>query len=133
MTPDLLACVPKDKHDFAAVDRAEVQGFSALEPVPPELLMWLQDINWPAAPRIAVLLSRADPALVPALRAVLRSGDGDWEAFALEYLVRQVPPESLIALRSDLERLARDPTAEEGASGAAAIAWDLIKSGFEGL
>lgn len=44
---DLSASIPTDKHDLAAVANAARLGYPAINAILPELLEWLQDINWP--------------------------------------------------------------------------------------
>ncbi len=41
----LLELLPRDKHDVAAVERLAALGYPTVEPVLPELLEWIQDIN----------------------------------------------------------------------------------------
>lgn len=50
---DLL---PKDKFDIDKVEKLKGLNRGELIPLLPELLKWIQDMNWPIAPKIAKLL-----------------------------------------------------------------------------
>ena len=52
-------CIPKDKHDLLALERARELGFPLLNEIIPDLLEWLQDGNWPVARPTATLLAEA--------------------------------------------------------------------------
>lgn len=107
-------CVPKDKHDLAALELAEQAGFPALNPMVPDLLAWLQDANWPVAQKTANILSKAPPkTLVPHLRSVLLSNDADWKYWIIELLLTDACHEVISSLQSDLVNLAQAPSEEE--------------------
>ena len=72
---DLRNCVPKDQLDLTAVACARAAGFPAINPILPELLVWLQDMNWPVDDQIVELLSGSGPEIVTHIRSVLLSDD----------------------------------------------------------
>jgi len=114
----IVGAVPSHKHDMAAVDRARTLGFPELNPAIPDLLIWVQDLNWPVAAAVADLLSGAGAELAPHLRDVFQSGDAEWTANVLEHVCRQLPPHALQSLRNDFARIASDPTEAEREEGA---------------
>ena len=113
MASSLKGCVPKSKRDPAAVANAETLGFPALNPIIGDLLKWVQDINWPIAPRVAILLRSAGPEIVPHVLEVLRGDDTVWKCWVLSHIVGYLPADLWQALRSDVERIAHHPTHEE--------------------
>lgn len=117
----LKACIPRDKFDLEAVRRARSVGFPALNPVLPDLLAWLQDMNWPVAPSMVELLSTSGSEIVPHVRAALASGDAIWTYWLLTRLCPGLSPALLVELRPDIERLASGPPAAdpEGVGAAA--------------
>jgi hypothetical protein len=110
---DLKACIPSNKHDSAAVERALQVGFPALEPVLLDLLIWLQDMNWPVAGPLCPLLAQAGPALLPHLRDILRSNDDVWKYWIISRLLTEVPLQVIEQLRPDLQRIVNAPTPGE--------------------
>ena len=105
-----LGCIPKDKHDLQALERAKELGFPSLNEVLPELLEWLQDGNWPVAQPTAALLSNAGHEIIPHIKDILAGEDGSWKYFLLDLLIRNLSPDLLSELQSDLVRLANQPT-----------------------
>ena len=108
-------CIPKDKLDTRAVQFAETVGYPALNPVLPQLLEWLQDLNWPVALPVAHLLTRAGLEIVPPLRQILASNDSIWKYWILTALVPSLRREVREALRSEITRIADNPTIDEKA------------------
>jgi hypothetical protein len=105
--------IPTDKHDIEAIERATAVGFPRLNPWIPTLLEWMQDINWPVAPKVAVLLSGSGQEIVPHLQRIFRSDDSNWKYWLLQFLCPKLQQDVLLELVSDLEKLAISPTAED--------------------
>ena len=103
-------CVPKDKFDFAAVRKAAALGYPGLNPVLPQLLIWMQDYNWPVAKELAPLLARAGPEIAPHLIEVLRSNDGIWKYWVLCALAEDLDPEVWALIRPEVQRIAEAPS-----------------------
>lgn len=123
---DLSQYIPTDKFDEDAVRRAEAVGFPALDPVLPDLLMWIQDLNWPVARGLARLLAQAGPVIVPHIRAVLLSDDGEWKSSILNSWAEAVPVAVLELFSDELAGLAVTPTKDDRASEVDLIARALI-------
>lgn len=120
-------CIPEDKHDIAAIERAMQVGFPKLNPLLPELLEWVQDSNWPVAPYTAELLLKAGPEIVPHIKNVLGSDDGMWKYWTIELVVANLSPDISAEIRDELVRLASEPTEDDlecEADQAAAYALD---------
>ena len=92
---------------------AEALGFPALNPVLPQLLRWVQDINWPVAPTTAKLLSTAGPEIAPHIIGVLRSDDDIWKWSILREIAGDLRPDVWSLIGPDVERIATNPTARE--------------------
>lgn len=110
---DLTECIPKDKFDSDAVKRAAALGYPDLNPILPDLLVWLQDINWPVAPEVAVLLSDAGTAIAPHVNAILNSTDGPWKYWVLSELGASLNGNVWSLIEADVKRLAETPTPDD--------------------
>jgi hypothetical protein len=113
VNPDLAACLPKDRHDQAAVQRAADLGFPALNPILPQLLAWGQDINWPVTRPIFALLAQAGPEIVPHLQAIFRSDDAIWSYWIVADLTPRLASPIWDLIAADIHRMATNPTAAE--------------------
>jgi hypothetical protein len=107
---DLSICIPADKHDQTAVERAAALGFPTINPILPDLLEWLQDINWPVAPVVADLLAKAGVEIAPHINAVLKGDDGVWKYWILTSLAEHLHRDVWTLIEADVERLSRSPT-----------------------
>ena len=125
---DLRNCIPQDKYDQAAITRARVAGFPAINPILPELLNWLQDINWPVARQMVELLSGSGSEIVPHIRAVLRSDDAIWKYWILVSLRSRLEPAVLAQLIPDITRLADQPSERDRSEEVDAEARVLLAS-----
>ncbi|WP_171097508.1 DUF5071 domain-containing protein [Ruegeria sp. HKCCD7255] len=105
----ILLCIPEDKHDLSAVERAKEIGFPSLNEALPELLTWVQDANWPVAKPIASILRQAGPEIVPHIRNILSGYDAVWKYWIIVLVIAHTTPEVFEQLRDELLRLANDP------------------------
>ena len=46
---ELRSLIPSNKHDHEKVKRIKELGYPKIKPILPELLEWIQDVNWPIA------------------------------------------------------------------------------------
>ncbi|GBF75528.1 DUF5071 domain-containing protein [Paenibacillus sp. 598K] len=107
---DLL---PKDKHDFESVNELKTLDKAELVLLVPDLLEWLQDINWPIAREVAKLLLTVPHEAVPYVEEVLAGKDELWKIGCLDYLVIDLPVDAQERLRERLEIMAYQPTKGE--------------------
>lgn len=110
---DVRALLPTSKIDTDRAEQIVARGYPAVAPIIPELLEWLQDINWPVAQVLQPFLASIGAPLIPEIRRVLETDDHLWKYWLLSCLART--PEMASALRADLTRLAEHPTQEEAA------------------
>ena len=121
-------CVPKHKQDFAAVRKAVALGYPGLNPVLPQLLIWMQDCNWPVAKELAPLLGRAGPEIAPHLIEVLRSNDGIWKDWVLGRVAEDLDPEVWELIRPEVQRIIEAPTEDDIVESAHERAVELMES-----
>lgn len=123
---ELDSCIPADKHDHAAVARAVDAGYPALNLALPELLEWVQDINWPVAPDLVALLAQAGPEIAPHVKMILNSEDTGWKYSVLAFLAEHLRWEVWVLIEPDIARIARRPTAREKADEVNRVARELL-------
>jgi len=107
----LTTCVPKDKHDHAAVERAIAAGYPAVAPVLPQLLTWVQDMNWPVAQQLAPFLGSIGPPLAPYIRDVFATEDETWKYWMFDII--QLSPDLALELLTDVTCIVEHPTPGE--------------------
>ncbi|MCD6068247.1 MAG: hypothetical protein K0S33_3073 [Bacteroidetes bacterium] len=115
--------IPKHKHDIETAEKLRNYSYEEIEPIVPELLTWLQDLNWPVAgPVIRSLEVHADK-LAPELIKILRTDDGMWKYWVLHALCRNTKDPGLI---KEIERIANSPAKDEKEEEADEIAREII-------
>ena len=63
--------IPKDKFDESGVEELKKLSFEQIKPIIPDLLVWLQDMNWPVARSIADILEPFTDRITPEIVAIL--------------------------------------------------------------
>lgn len=109
---DIQKLIPQHKFDTERAQAVIQTGYPAIEPILPQLLEWIQDMNWPVALILAPFLSSIGNPLAPHIKIILSSNDEIWKYWILNRIV-QASSELAISLRREIERLAFTPTAQE--------------------
>jgi hypothetical protein len=107
---DIKELIPKNKFDDKTVNRLKELSFVQLKPIIPELLEWLQDLNWPIASHIADILKPFADKLVPEIIRILKTNDGMWKLWILVTLARHTTDPLLL---NEIERIAKFPSKDE--------------------
>ncbi|MBO9558425.1 MAG: DUF5071 domain-containing protein [Caulobacter sp.] len=112
MDSKLRALLPEDKLDIDAVARLVTEGYPAIQPLLPDLLTWMQDINWPVAQALQPFLASIGASLAPLVRTILNTNDDVWKYWVVACLVAESRP-LILALEPELKKLAYTPTPGE--------------------
>ncbi|MDM5246000.1 DUF5071 domain-containing protein [Lysinibacillus sp. G4S2] len=122
---DLL---PRHKFDNDRVAMIKKMDRDKILPLLPNLLEWIQDMNWPVAPSVLELLLTFPEDIVPHVQGVLSSNDDSWKWFILKFLVIELPVESRVQFREYLTRVAETPTHNELAEELDEIAKEILET-----
>ncbi|SDE41334.1 protein of unknown function [Mucilaginibacter pineti] len=107
---DIKELIPKHKHDQKVIADLKKLSFEQLKPIIPELLEWMQDMNWPIGRPIADILKPFADKIIPEIIEILRTNDGMWELWILINLARDTTDPTLL---SEIERIAKFPSKME--------------------
>lgn len=102
--------IPKHKDDQKVIEGLKWLSFEEIKPIIPNLLEWLQDINWPIARPIAEILKPFSDNIVPEIIKILSTNDGLWKWGTLTTLARTTTNPMLL---TEIERIAKFPTRDE--------------------
>lgn len=105
--------LPRDKHDFERVNQLQTLESSIMIALIPNLVEWLQDINWPISTEIATILLRYPEETIPHIKDVLKSNDDIWKEWSLRYFVKELPKHLIKKFQPELIRIANTPTKGE--------------------
>jgi hypothetical protein len=102
---DLAAYLPEDKQD---VDNAQLLvnlGYPKVQPVLSEIMVWLQDMNWPVSGVFALWLSSIGRELKPYIQSIFNTNDAVWKYWILYTVLGNMKKCELAFFRDDLEKL----------------------------
>ncbi|WP_169083976.1 DUF5071 domain-containing protein [Paenibacillus sp. PL91] len=105
--------IPKTKSDYERVALLKEAEKEKILPILPQLLEWLQDMNWPIAQDIEDIILKYEEHLITHIRVVMKSNDGGWKYFLLHGLITRLSNEILLELKPDLVRMKLCPTKDE--------------------
>lgn len=79
----------------------------------PELLEWIQDINWPVAQLICKRLENIGSPLIEPVRKILHGSDDIWKYWVISILLGRADKDIVCSLKPELERIINNPTNSE--------------------
>lgn len=120
-------CLPRNKHDFERVHTLKIIERTELLPLLPDLMEWIQDMNWPIAEEVSELLLTCPDEIVPLIKEVLATNDDVWKYWCLIILVKRLPEDLRMRFKKDLIRLAESPTAGEKLEELDEIALEILQ------
>ncbi len=103
-----LRILPKDKQDIKSVEVLARMDRAVVVPFIPDLLIWLQDINWPIASAMVELLLKYKVETIPHIKSIFSQNDYVWSYNILAYLLKEWEPDLVSKLTSNLLELARN-------------------------
>ncbi|HEY8931382.1 MAG TPA: DUF5071 domain-containing protein [Mucilaginibacter sp.] len=111
---DVRELIPKHADDQKAIDGLKKLPFEQIKPIVPDLLVWLQDMNWPVARPIAGILEPFVDQIVPEIITILKTDDGMWKYWILTCLIKNTTHPILL---DEIERMAKFPSRRNHRSG----------------
>ncbi len=117
--------LPVDKHDLPKAEAIVALGYPAVDALLPELIAWVQDINWPVAKVLIPFLATISEPLAPHLRMIFESEDHVWKYWVLDKLVAP-SPKLAVAVESYISRMALEPSPGESDEGVDEIARRIL-------
>ncbi|WP_108670429.1 DUF5071 domain-containing protein [Peribacillus acanthi] len=120
--------IPRNKNDFNRVEKIKKLDRNNILPLLPDLLVFIQDMNWPVAPAILEILLTFPTEIVPHVQDVLSTDDDNWKWFILHFLIIELPVESKVHFKEYLTRVAEKPTENELAEELNEIAKEILKT-----
>jgi hypothetical protein len=111
-TDDLRSLIPRSKFDGERAEAAIALGYPAVEPILPDLLRWLQDMNWPIARKLAEFIAGIGAPVAPHLRMIFAGNDNTWKYWLIGDVIG-CNAELFDLFKDELIRIANNPTPDE--------------------
>ncbi|PKB42061.1 uncharacterized protein DUF5071 [Cellulophaga sp. RHA19] len=120
--------LPKHKGDTEAVANLKDYSYKQVKPIVPELLTWLQDLNWPIAGPIALYLQSIAEYITDDIIAILRGQDEVWKYWLVLVFGTNATAPIAPKLLAEFKRIATQPTKAEIAEETQDLALEVIKN-----
>lgn len=119
--------IPKNKGDFDAIKKLKKMPFESIKEDVPELLIWLQDMNWPVAYDVNQYLLPHISKIQQELLDILTTNDEMWIYWIFGSLIvksDERPNDEILAIAN---RLANNPTKWEKENDLDEVAKEVIE------
>lgn len=116
--------MPKDKFDIETAEKLKQYSFEEITPAIPELLEWLQDLNWPVSKSITETLIPFSENIALEILQILKGEDEMWKYWTL-LVFGEITKNQLVL--NEIKRISENPTTEEIDSETHKIAKQIIK------
>lgn len=123
---NLETLIPQHKSDIEAARRARAAGYPLIDPILGDLLVWMQDMNWPVASEIEAALQPVGAPLSPHILSVLQGDDDVWKYWVLTRLAVNFGREARASIIDECLRIINKPTEGEIAEEVNLAARDIL-------
>lgn len=119
---DLL---PKDKFDIQAIENLKNFTFEEIQSIVPDLLEWLQDMNWPVSKPVAAILIPFTEQISPEIVKILKGNDEMWKYWILLTFGKTTKNRFVW---DEIKRIAQNPSQQEIDNEVSEIAQEIFNS-----
>jgi hypothetical protein len=102
--------IPKDKADTETADRLKNYSYSEVKDIIPDLLVWLQDMNWPVARPVAEYLKTFTDNISSEIIKILQGDDEVWKYWIIANFGPLTKNQEVL---TEIKRIAVNPTKTE--------------------
>jgi len=118
--------LPRDKFDIETAHKLSSCSYSETRPIIPELLTWIQDMNWPVAGPISNYLQTVSEFITDDIINILRGTDDVWKYWTLHVfgLWSSKPIDERLMI--EIRRIASNPSLGEQTEEVCEIAQEIV-------
>jgi hypothetical protein len=102
--------IPKHKGDTETAAKLKNYSYDQIKPIIPNLLTWMQDMNWPVAGPVADYLETLTDNIGSELVKILQGDDEVWKYWIIGRFGRLTKDENVL---TEIKRIASKPTKAE--------------------
>lgn len=118
--------LPKHKGDLEAIANLKSYTHQQVKPIVPELLTWLQDLNWPVAGPIALHLQSIAEHITDDIISIIKGQDEVWKYWLVLVFGTNATAPIAPKLLAEFKRIATQPTKAEIAEEIQELALEVI-------
>ena len=118
--------IPQNKFDIGRANQLKNYSYEQINPIVPELLVWLQDCNWPVSRPVADYLVTISGSITSEIITILKGDDGIWKYWCLLIFAKHTKNINA-RLLDEIKRIAVNPSPDEIAEGVHEIAMEILE------
>jgi len=104
---------PRNKFDIKTADKLKQYSYSEIKPIVPDLLEWIQDMNWPVAKTVADYLITISEYLTDEIIEILNGNDSMWKYWTIGVFGIHSEKEMHPRVSEIVNRIANHPSISE--------------------
>lgn len=117
--------LPKDKGDIEVAKKLKNYSYAELRPIIPQLLEWIQDMNWPVAGPVSEYLASISEHLTDDIITIMKGRDEVWKYWCIKVFGLDAVKPIDSKLWKEFNRIATNPTPQEIAEEVHELALEL--------
>jgi len=107
---DLKHLIPKNKFDEETAKKLKDHSYEELKQIIPQLLEWIQDMNWPVASIVADYLISISKKIQKEILDIITGSDIMWKYWCISVICYNSPDALSEEVLSEIVRIAQNPT-----------------------
>ena len=124
MIENIQDLIPKNKGDLSTAEKLKNYSYEDLKEIIPNLLEWLQDLNWPVAKPVSEYLESIHDKMTTELHDILKSNEDEvWKYWIITIFgpITESP-----VIKNEIIRIAISPTKNERIEEVDEVAKEIV-------
>ncbi|RQO36700.1 DUF5071 domain-containing protein [Chryseobacterium sp. KBW03] len=124
MIENIQDLIPKNKGDLSTAEKLKNYSYEDLKEIIPNLLEWLQDLNWPVAKPVSEYLESIHDKMTTELLAIIKSNEDEvWKYWIITIFgpITESP-----VIKNEIIRIAISPTKNERIEEVDEVAKEIV-------
>lgn len=110
---EIRKLLPRDKGDLETARKLFSYKYSEVRPIVPDLLEWLQDMNWPVAKPVSEFLESISEHITEEIISILQGDDDIWKYWCIHVFGLWSDKEIHPLILKEIKRIAENPSEGE--------------------
>lgn len=124
MIENIQDLIPKNKGDLSTAEKLKNYSYEDLKEIIPNLLEWLQDLNWPVAKPVSEYLESIHDKMTTELLAILKSNEDEVWKYWIITIFGPITESPII--KNEIIRIAAFPTKNERIEEVDEVAKEIV-------
>jgi hypothetical protein len=124
MIENIQDLIPKNKGDLSTAEKLKNYSYEDLKEIIPNLLEWLQDLNWPVAKSVSEYLESIHDKMTTELLTILKGNEDEVWKYWIITIFGPITESPII--KNEIIRIAISPTKNERIEEVDEVAKEIV-------